>query len=88
MVTLCTVRTIGRRLLRSLGGADEASGHSGLLGRLPGVAGRLASRVARAVGGYGGNRAGCRHPWGEGRLDSRVSAHSPNHVQRPECTVS
>ena len=46
-----------------LGGADEAFGYRCLLGRLPGVAGRLAGWVSRAVGGCGGDRAGCGHPW-------------------------
>ena len=47
-----------------LGGADEAFGHSDLVGCLPGVAGCLATRVAGAVRGYGGDRAGRRHPLG------------------------
>ena len=45
-----------------LGGADQALGHSDLVGCLPGVAGCLAIRVAGAVRGCGGDRAGRRHP--------------------------
>ena len=45
-----------------LGGADQAFGHSDLVGGLPGVAGCLATGVAGAVRGSGGDRAGRRHP--------------------------
>ena len=44
-----------------LGRAEEAFGDGHLVGDLLGVAGCLASRVARAVGGSGGDRAGRPH---------------------------
>ena len=44
-----------------LGCAEEAFGDGHLVGYLPGMAGCLARRVAWAVGGRGGNRAGRLH---------------------------
>ena len=44
-----------------LGRAEEALGDSHLVSYLPGVAGCLARRVAWAVGGRGGDRAGRLH---------------------------
>ena len=41
--------------------AEEAFGDGHLVSDLPGVAGRLARRVAWAVGGRGGDRAGRPH---------------------------
>ena len=41
--------------------AEEAFGDGHLVSNLPGVAGRLARRVAWAVGGRGGDRAGRPH---------------------------
>ena len=43
--------------------AEEAFGDGHLVSDLPGMAGRLARRVAWAVGGRGGDRAGCPHPF-------------------------
>jgi hypothetical protein len=45
-------RELQQRLLARRGVELVESLYSGLLGRLPGVADRLAGRVARAVGGY------------------------------------
>ena len=44
-----------------LGRAEEAFGDGHLVSDLPGVAGRLARRVAWAVGGRGGDRCGRFH---------------------------
>ena len=64
MVTLCTLygEEYGSASPAVLGCAAEALGDSHLVSYLPGVAGCLARRVARAVGGLCGDRCGRRFP--------------------------